>query len=38
MTSTHHNNGTERIFEAYKKISKKKKFDLIIDIQEMNHL
>ena len=23
MTSTHHNNGTERIFEAYKKISKK---------------
>ena len=33
MTSTHHNNGTERIFEAYKKISKKKKFDLIIDIQ-----
>ena len=33
MTSPHHNNGTERIFEAYKKISKKKKFDLIIDIQ-----
>ena len=22
MTSTHHNNGTERIYEAYKKISK----------------
>ncbi len=33
MTSTHHANGTERIFEAYKKISKNKKFDLIIDIQ-----
>ena len=25
MTSSHHSNGTERIFEAYKKISKKKK-------------
>lgn len=33
MTSTHHNNGTERIYEAYKKISKSKKFDLVIDIQ-----
>ena len=33
MTSSHHTNGTERIFEAYKKISKKKKFDLIVDIQ-----
>tara|TARA_B100001057_G_scaffold489882_1_gene577066 strand:+ start:296 stop:1054 length:759 start_codon:yes stop_codon:yes gene_type:complete len=33
MTSSHHSNGTERIFEAYKKISKKKKFDLIVDIQ-----
>ena len=33
MTSSHHNNGTERIFEAYKKISKNKKYDLIIDIQ-----
>jgi len=33
MTSPHHNNGTERIFEAYKKISKKNKFDLIVDIQ-----
>ncbi len=31
MTSKHHKNGTERIFEAYKKINKK--FDLIVDIQ-----
>ena len=31
MTSKHHENGTERICEAYKKL--KKKFDLIIDIQ-----
>ena len=33
MTSSHHNNGTERIYEAYKKISKNKKFDIIVDIQ-----
>ena len=31
LTSTKHRNGTERIYEAYKKI--KKKYDLIIDIQ-----
>ena len=31
LTSKHHHNGTERICEAYKKISKK--FNLIIDIQ-----
>ncbi len=31
MTSKYHKNGTERIFEAYKKINKK--FDLIVDIQ-----
>ena len=31
LTSKKHNNGTERIYEAYKKI--KKKYDLIIDIQ-----
>ncbi len=30
LTSTHHSNGTERIFEAYLKI--KKKYDFIIDI------
>jgi 3-deoxy-manno-octulosonate cytidylyltransferase (CMP-KDO synthetase) len=33
MTSPHHLNGTERIYEAYKKISKNKRFDLIVDIQ-----
>lgn len=33
MTSPQHVNGTERIYEAYKKISKNKKFDLIVDIQ-----
>lgn len=33
LTSLHHTNGTERIFEAYKNISKNKKFDLIIDVQ-----
>jgi len=31
LTSPHHNNGTERICEAYLKL--KKKYDLIIDIQ-----
>ncbi len=31
MTSKYHKNGTERIFEAYKKINRK--FDLIVDIQ-----
>ena len=31
MTSKHHQNGTERIFEGYKKL--KKNYDLIIDIQ-----
>jgi 3-deoxy-manno-octulosonate cytidylyltransferase (CMP-KDO synthetase) len=31
MTSRHHKNGAERIFEAYKKINKK--YDLIVDIQ-----
>jgi len=31
MTSKHHQNGTERIFEAYKKL--RKKYDLIVDIQ-----
>ena len=31
MTSKHHKNGTERIFEAYKKINKN--YDLIVDIQ-----
>jgi len=31
LTSTKHRNGTERIYEAYKKI--KKKYNLIIDIQ-----
>lgn len=31
LTSKKHKNGTERIFEAYKKI--KKKYDLIVDIQ-----
>ncbi len=31
MTSKYHKNGTERIFEAYKKIEKK--YDLIVDIQ-----
>tara|TARA_Y100001958_G_C21224027_1_gene549396 strand:+ start:693 stop:1448 length:756 start_codon:yes stop_codon:yes gene_type:complete len=31
MTSEHHSNGTERIYEAYKKIGKK--HDLIVDIQ-----
>ena len=31
MTSKYHQNGTERIFEAYKKTSKK--YDLIVDIQ-----
>lgn len=31
MTSKHHKNGTERIFEGYNKL--KKKYDLIIDIQ-----
>ena len=30
LTSTHHNNGTERIFEGYLKI--KKKYDFILDI------
>tara|TARA_Y100000590_G_scaffold313654_1_gene354570 strand:+ start:263 stop:1024 length:762 start_codon:yes stop_codon:yes gene_type:complete len=30
LTSTHHSNGTERIFEAYLKI--KKKYDFIVDI------
>ena len=33
LTSIHHTNGTERIFEAYKNISKIKKFDLVVDIQ-----
>ena len=33
MTSSNHANGTERINEAYEKISKNKKFDLIVDIQ-----
>ncbi len=31
MTSKHHQNGTERIYEAYKKIHKH--YDLIVDIQ-----
>ena len=31
LTSDHHLNGTERIYEAYKKIGKK--FDYVIDIQ-----
>ena len=31
MTSKHHKNGTERIFEAYKKINKN--YDLIVDIK-----
>ena len=31
LTSKKNKNGTERIYEAYKKL--KKKFDLIIDIQ-----
>lgn len=31
LTSKKHNNGTERIFEAYTKM--KKKFDIIVDIQ-----
>lgn len=31
MTSKHHQNGTERIFEAYKKINKN--YDFIVDIQ-----
>tara|TARA_B100001027_G_scaffold211346_1_gene179437 strand:+ start:381 stop:1133 length:753 start_codon:yes stop_codon:yes gene_type:complete len=31
MTSKHHNNGTERIYEAYNKL--KKDYELIIDIQ-----
>lgn len=31
MTSKHHENGTERINEAYKKL--KKKYDIIVDIQ-----
>ena len=31
LTSKHHKNGTERIYEAYKKINKK--YDLIVDIQ-----
>jgi len=31
MTSKHHKNGTERIFEAYKKLNKF--YDLIVDIQ-----
>ncbi len=31
MTSKYHKNGTERIFEAYKKINRK--FDLVVDIQ-----
>ena len=31
LTSEHHSNGTERIYEAYKKIGKK--YDLIVDIQ-----
>tara|TARA_Y100000590_G_C15664598_1_gene993962 strand:- start:551 stop:1312 length:762 start_codon:yes stop_codon:yes gene_type:complete len=30
LTSTHHNNGTERIFEGYLKV--KKKYDFILDI------
>jgi len=30
LTSTHHSNGTERIFEAYLKI--KKKYDFVLDI------
>jgi 3-deoxy-manno-octulosonate cytidylyltransferase (CMP-KDO synthetase) len=36
MTSKHHKNGTERIFEGYNKL--KKKYDFIIDIQGMNLL
>ena len=31
LTSKHHNNGTERIYEGYKKINKK--YDFIVDIQ-----
>jgi len=31
LTSEHHSNGTERIYEAYKKLGKK--YDLIVDIQ-----
>ena len=31
MTSKHHQNGTERICEAYKKLGKK--YDLVVDIQ-----
>lgn len=31
LTSKHHKNGTERIYEAYKKINKS--YDLIVDIQ-----
>ena len=31
MTSKHHKNGTERIYEGFKKVNKK--FDLIVDIQ-----
>ena len=31
LTSKHHKNGTERIYEAYKKLNKK--YDLIVDIQ-----
>ena len=31
MTSSHHSNGTERIFEAYKKLNKY--YDLVVDIQ-----
>lgn len=31
MTSKHHKNGTERIYEGYNKL--KKKYDLVIDIQ-----
>ena len=31
LTSEHHSNGTERIYEAYKKLGKK--YDLIVDLQ-----
>ena len=33
MTSKKHINGTERIAEAYKKLSRKQKYDLIVDVQ-----
>ena len=33
MTSKHHPNGTDRICEAFKKINKKNKYNLIVDVQ-----